>query len=67
MKDSGCLDSKPVLMLTDANLKISKDEGECLADVSQYRRLFGRLQYLMITRPDIAYSVNCLSQFVEAP
>lgn len=51
----------------DANSKISKDGGPLLIDITQYRRLLGRLQYLTITQPDITYFVNCLSQFLEKP
>ena len=32
-----------------------------------YRSLVGALQYLTITRPDIAYVVNYVSQFLHAP
>lgn len=67
LEDSGFLGCKPASTPMDANVKIAKDDGEPLLDVSQYRRLLGRLQYLIITRPDIAYAVNCLSQFVEQP
>jgi len=38
-----------------------------VAESSSYRRLLGRLIYLTNTRPDIAFSVNKLSQFVYAP
>ncbi|KAH0773323.1 hypothetical protein KY290_010460 [Solanum tuberosum] len=38
-----------------------------LTDATRYRRVLGRLQYLSFTRPDIAYAVNKLSQFMQAP
>ncbi|KAF3620144.1 putative disease resistance RPP13-like protein 1-like [Capsicum annuum] len=38
-----------------------------LTDATCYHRVLGRLQYLSFTRPDIAYEVNKLSQFMQAP
>ncbi|XP_041024047.1 uncharacterized mitochondrial protein AtMg00240-like [Juglans microcarpa x Juglans regia] len=51
----------------EQNLKFSKDDGFPLADPSVYRRLIGRLLYLTITRPDLSYPVQTLSQFMEKP
>lgn len=67
LKESGFLACKPCSTPMDANIKIAKDSGELLTDVSMYRRLLGKLQYLTISRPNIAYAVNSLSQFVEQP
>ncbi|XP_019089054.1 PREDICTED: uncharacterized protein LOC109127914 [Camelina sativa] len=36
-------------------------------DVGRYRRLVGKLIYLTITRPDICYAVNQVSQHMKAP
>ncbi|PKU67006.1 Retrovirus-related Pol polyprotein from transposon TNT 1-94 [Dendrobium catenatum] len=38
-----------------------------LFDPHMYRRITGSLQYLTLTRPDIAYSVNQLSQHMHNP
>ena len=39
--------------------------GTSLTDPSEYRSVIGSLQYLCLTRPDIACSVNKLSQFMH--
>lgn len=38
-----------------------------LTDPCSYQRLIGRLVYLTITRPDISYAVQTLSQFMNSP
>ncbi|XP_041003931.1 uncharacterized mitochondrial protein AtMg00810-like [Juglans microcarpa x Juglans regia] len=47
--------------------KLSKFDGEILQDPSEYRQTVGALQYVTLTRPDIAYSVNQLCQYMQAP
>ena len=67
LEDSGLLASKLEKFLMEQNLKLSKDEGVLLSDATSYRRLVGRLIYLTITRPDFAFSVQILSQFMDKP
>ena len=51
----------------ESNLKLSRTEGELLADPTSYRRLVGKLLHLTFTIPDISYSVQILSQFMDYP
>jgi histone deacetylase 1/2 len=49
--------------------KLSLNDGEKLSgdDFTRYRSIVGVLQYIMLTRPDIAFSVNKVCQFLHAP
>ena len=42
-------------------------EGEPFEDPERYRRMVGKLNYLIVTRPVIAYSVSVLSQYMSSP
>lgn len=60
-------DSRSVDTPFEQNLHLSASDGTLLPDASRYRRIVGMLVYLTITRPDIAYAVSIVSQYVEAP
>eukprot|EP00253_Pinus_taeda_P012469 PITA_12469 len=49
------------------NLKLSSDDDTKEVDATMYRQLVGSLIYLTTTRPDLAYSVSVLSQFMAKP
>ncbi|XP_050156187.1 uncharacterized mitochondrial protein AtMg00810-like [Malus sylvestris] len=60
------MDSKPARTPLVSKLKLDV-EGKSLTDLSTYQRLVGKLIYLTITRPDIAYAVSLISQFMHSP
>ncbi|KAF7832330.1 Copia protein [Senna tora] len=47
--------------------KFTAQDGDKMSDPSLFRRAIGSLQYLITTRPDLAFSVNKLSQFLFEP
>lgn len=60
LKRVGMTDCKPVTTPLSTSEKLSLHEGSLLGpdDASRYRSIVGALQYLTLTRPDIAFSVN---------
>ena len=42
-------------------------EGGLFEDPERYRRLVGKLNYLTVTRHDIAHSVSVVSQYMSSP
>ncbi|GAU22715.1 hypothetical protein TSUD_138390 [Trifolium subterraneum] len=67
LKDSGLLGAKPATTPLDPAVKLHHDDGKPYQNISQYRRLIGKLLYLTNTRPDIAYASQQLSQFLHQP
>jgi len=62
-----CTSSPTVVCPLDYSIKLKIDEGELLQDPASYRRLVGKLNFLTHTRPDIAFAVQHLSQFLQHP
>ncbi|XP_022894088.1 uncharacterized protein LOC111408574 [Olea europaea var. sylvestris] len=58
-------DSKPIHTPMVGSQHLSAD-GSLFSDPTLYRSLVGAVQYLTITRPDIAHAVNYVSQFLHA-
>ncbi|XP_061372954.1 uncharacterized mitochondrial protein AtMg00810-like [Gastrolobium bilobum] len=67
LKDAGVTGCKSKATPMEPNIKLSQEEGDLLDDPVSYRRLIGRLLYLTITRPDLSFAVNKLSQFLAHP
>nr|XP_016450919.1 PREDICTED: uncharacterized mitochondrial protein AtMg00810-like [Nicotiana tabacum] len=71
--------AKPAVTPIKANIKLTTKEydehtsnssatdDKVLTDISQYQILLEKLLYLTVTRPDIVYSIQTLSQFMQKP
>lgn len=46
---------------------LSKFDGQSSVDATHYRSIVGALQYVCLTRPDISFSVNKVSQYMQEP
>ncbi|KAA0026173.1 Retrovirus-related Pol polyprotein from transposon TNT 1-94 [Cucumis melo var. makuwa] len=64
---SGITNSNTASTPLDPNVHLTPYDGVPLEDVSLYRQLVGSLIYLTVTRPDIAYAIHIVSQFMAAP
>ncbi|KAK6778192.1 hypothetical protein RDI58_024910 [Solanum bulbocastanum] len=47
--------------------QVKEGKGQSLKDAIKFRQLVGSLIYLIITRPEICYSVGVVSQFMHSP
>ena len=61
------LNCKPAETPIAANHGLQIIEGEKLADNDRYRRMVGKLIYLLDTRPDTAYAISVVSRFMHIP
>ncbi|XP_012700229.1 uncharacterized protein LOC105914105 [Setaria italica] len=69
LKKVGMSECRPVTTPLSTSEKLSLYKGTPLGvnDATQYRSIVGALQYLTLTRPDIAFAVNKVCQFLHAP
>ena len=58
--ETGKLGAKSCGIPMSPNVQLTQ-EAELFEDPERYRRLVGKLNYLIVTRPDIAYSVSIVS------
>jgi histone deacetylase 1/2 len=53
----------PLCMTTPLKL----NDGSTPADSKMFRSMVGALQYITLTRPDLSFAINKLSQFMHQP
>jgi hypothetical protein len=64
---AGMANCKPATTPVDAKQKLSASDGDPTANATFYRSITGALQYLTLTRPDIAYAVNQACLYMHSP
>ncbi|BBH01926.1 ABC-2 type transporter family protein, partial [Prunus dulcis] len=67
LTDTGMLASKPADTSMELNHQLGEYPDQVPTNKERYQRLVGKLIYLGHTRPDIAYAVSVVSQFMHAP
>ncbi|XP_043705335.1 uncharacterized mitochondrial protein AtMg00810-like [Telopea speciosissima] len=67
LTEIGMLGCRPLDNLMDPNVKLVAEEADVLDDPEKYSRLVGKLNYLTFTRPDIAFPISVVSQFLSSP
>nr|CAD1833849.1 unnamed protein product [Ananas comosus var. bracteatus] len=67
LAETGKLGAKPCSAPMAPNLQLTANDDELFEDPERYRRLVSKLNYLTVTRLDIAYSISVLSQFMFSP
>ena len=67
LNETGMSACSPVSTPMEENLKLGMHPKQIPANKERYQRLVGRLMYLAHTRPDLAYALSVVSQFMHAP
>ncbi|PRQ43270.1 putative RNA-directed DNA polymerase [Rosa chinensis] len=67
LTETGLLDCRPIDTPIEQNHCLAEYPDQVPTDRACYQRLVGRLIYLAHTRPDIAYAVSVVSQFMHNP
>ncbi|XP_024187552.2 uncharacterized protein LOC112192448 isoform X2 [Rosa chinensis] len=67
LAETGMLDCKPAATPIEQNHRLAEYIDQVPTNKGRYQRLVGRLIYLSHTRPDLAYAVSVVSQFMHNP
>ena len=67
LQETGMSACQPVDTPVEAGQKLCVESNQVPIDKGRYQRLVGRLMYLSHTRPDLAYALSIVSQFMHNP
>ncbi|WJZ94996.1 hypothetical protein VitviT2T_013797 [Vitis vinifera] len=67
LQETGMSGCQPVNTPIEEGLKLCVELNQVSTDKGRYQRLVGRLMYLAHTRPDLAYALSVVSQYMHNP
>jgi hypothetical protein len=67
LNETGMTACSPTSTPMEENLKLCVHSNQVPANKERYQRLVGILMYLAYTRPDLAYVLSVVSQFMHSP
>ncbi|WJZ90854.1 hypothetical protein VitviT2T_009971 [Vitis vinifera] len=67
LQETGMSEYQPVNTPIEEGLKLCVEPNQVSTDKGRYQRLVGRLMYLAHTRPDLAYALSVVSQYMHNP
>ena len=67
LKETGMSRCRPTDNPFDPNQKLGDDKEGDMVNTTRYQKLVGKLIYLSHTRPNIAFVVSLVSQFMHSP
>ena len=65
LQETGMSACQPIDTLVEEGLKLCVETNQVPVNKGRYQRLIGRLMYLVHTRPDLAYALSIVSQFMH--
>ncbi|KAK1436331.1 hypothetical protein QVD17_02110 [Tagetes erecta] len=67
LQRAGLSDAKPVSNPMSTTQLLSLGDSPLFPEPARYREIVGSLQYVTLSRPDIAFAVNKVCQYMHAP
>ncbi|RVW76140.1 Retrovirus-related Pol polyprotein from transposon RE1 [Vitis vinifera] len=67
LQETGMSGCQPVNTPIEEGLKLCVEPNQVSTDKGRYQRLVGRLMYLAHTKPDLAYALSVVSQYMHNP
>ncbi|KAJ1695555.1 hypothetical protein LUZ63_012253 [Rhynchospora breviuscula] len=67
LQNTNMLNAKPTTTPMATDISLSPGDSDPFSDPHLYRCTVGALQYATVTRPDLSFAVNKLSQFMHNP